>query len=114
MARGDRSDIDRLAHLLDSQFVLPGTNFRFGLDSLIGLIPGVGDLITGTLGLYIVHRAREEGASPFVIGRMIWNLLVDTILGSIPIFGDVFDFAFRANRKNAALLQRHLDKREAA
>ena len=114
MASRNRSDIDRLAKLLDTQFRLPGTGLRFGLDGLVGLLPGVGDLITGGLGLYIVHRARQEGASGVLIARMLWNLLIDTVLGAIPVFGDLFDFAFRANRKNAELLRRHLDRQEAA
>lgn len=114
MPAGNRADIDRLAKLLDSQFRIPGTGFRFGLDSLIGLIPGIGDAITGGLGLYIVHRARQEGAPGHVIVRMLWNLLVDTVLGAIPVIGDVFDFAFRANLKNARLLQRHLDRQRPA
>ncbi|WP_084417939.1 DUF4112 domain-containing protein [Henriciella litoralis] len=113
MPTGKRDDIDRMARLLDTQFRLPGTKMRFGLDFLVGLVPGVGDAVTGGLGLWIVHRARQEGASVFLLFRMIWNLLVDTVLGAIPLVGDIFDFAFKANRKNAAMLQRHLDKHEA-
>lgn len=107
-----RGDIDQLAKLLDAQFRLPGTGFRFGLDTIVGLIPGVGDALTGGLGLYIVHRARQEGAPGHLILRMLWNLLVDTVLGAIPLVGDIFDFAFKANLKNARLLQRHLDKQD--
>ncbi len=113
MPTGKRGDIDKLAELLDSKFRLPGTGFRFGLDSLIGLIPGVGDAITGGLGLWIIHRARQEGASGFLLVRMVWNLLVDMVLGAIPLIGDIFDFAFKSNTKNAQLLQRHLDRHEA-
>ncbi|MEQ8559043.1 MAG: DUF4112 domain-containing protein [Henriciella sp.] len=105
------SDIDKLAHLLDSQFRLPGTRLRFGLDSLIGLIPGIGDALTGGLGLYIVNRARQEGAPFFMIVRMLSNLLIDTILGAIPLVGDLFDFGFKANLKNTRMLQKHLDKK---
>lgn len=113
MPTGKRDDIDKLADLLDTRFRLPGTGFRFGLDSLIGLIPGVGDAVTGGLGLWIIHRARQEGASGLLIVRMIWNLLVDMLLGAIPLVGDIFDFAFKSNTKNARLLQRHLDRHEA-
>ncbi|WP_084395711.1 DUF4112 domain-containing protein [Henriciella aquimarina] len=109
----ETTDIDKLARLLDSQFRVPGTQMRFGLDGLIGLIPGIGDAISGGLGLYIVKRARQEGASGFLILRMLSNLLIDTILGAIPLVGDLFDFGFRANLKNAQLLQKHLDKRHA-
>jgi hypothetical protein len=110
MPTGNRSDIDRLAKLLDTQFKLPGTNFRFGLDGIIGLIPGIGDTVSGGLGLYIIHRARQEGASGGLIAKMIWNLLVDTVLGAIPLVGDLFDFAHKANAKNARLLQEYLDR----
>lgn len=113
MPTGNRADIDRLAKLLDTQFKLPGTNFWFGLDGIIGLVPGVGDTISGGLGLYIVHRARQEGASGGMMFKMIWNLLVDTILGAIPLVGDLFDFAHKANAKNARMLQEHLDKHAA-
>ena len=105
------SDIDRLARLLDSQFRIPGTGMRFGIDSIIGLVPGVGDVLSGGLGLYIVSRARREGAPWLLILRMLWNLLVDTLLGSIPIVGDLFDFGFQANLKNVKLLQGFLEKR---
>ena len=104
-------DIARLARLLDSQFRIPGTGIRFGVDALIGFVPGIGDLLSGGLGLYIVKRAREEGASGFVIARMLWNLLVDTVIGAIPLVGDLFDIEFKANMKNVKLLQKHLEKR---
>ncbi|MGB3627709.1 MAG: DUF4112 domain-containing protein [Henriciella sp.] len=113
MMAGRRDDIDRLATLLDARFKIPGTGFRFGLDSIVGLIPGVGDAITGGLGLYLVHRARQEGVPGHVTFRMLWNLLVDTLLGAIPLVGDIFDFAFKANLKNARMLQKHLDKQQA-
>ena len=77
---------------------------------MIGLVPGVGDAVSGGIGLYIIHRARQEGASGFLIFRMLWNLLVDTVLGAIPLVGDIFDFAFKSNAKNARLLQKHFDK----
>ena len=105
------ADIDRLAKFLDSEFRLPGTQLRFGMDGVIGLIPGIGDAITGGLGLYIVARAHREGAPKLMLLKMLWNLAVDTVLGAIPLVGDIFDFAHRANLKNAQLLQKHLDKR---
>lgn len=106
----DTSDIEQLADWLDTRFTLPGTNLRFGLDSLIGLIPGIGDGVTALLGLYIVGRARELGASPWLIARMLANLGIDSVLGAVPLLGDVFDFAFKANAKNIRLLMRHLEK----
>lgn len=111
MQERQTGDIDRLATFLDSEFRLPGTQMRFGMDGLIGLIPGIGDAITGGLGLYIVARAHREGAPKLTLLKMLWNLAVDTVLGTIPLVGDIFDFAHRANLKNARLLQKHLDKR---
>ena len=113
MPTGKRQDIDRLAKLLDTQFRLPGTQFRFGLDGIIGLIPGIGDAVSGGLGLYIIHRARQEGASVGMMVKMVWHLLIDTILGAIPLVGDLFDFGYKANAKNARMLRDHLDKHEA-
>lgn len=100
---------ERLARLLDSQFRLPGTNWRFGLDGLVGLFaPGAGDTITAALGLYIIVTAHRLGAPATIILRMLINLAVDWLVGSIPILGDIFDFAFKAHRRNLALLRRHL------
>lgn len=107
----DISDIVRLADLLDTKFAIPGTNWRFGLDSIIGLVPGIGDLITTGLGAYIIYRARELGAPGWLIASMTANLAIDGVIGAIPLVGDVFDFAFRANAKNVRMLRRHLDKR---
>lgn len=108
----DTSDIERLADLLDTKWVLPGTNWRFGLDSIIGLVPGIGDTVTTLMGAYIIVRARELGAPGHLQAAMVGNLLVDTVVGAVPLVGDVFDFAFRSNAKNVRLLKRHLDTRE--
>lgn len=107
------SDIELLARWLDTRFSIPGTGIRFGLDSLIGLIPGVGDASTAVIGLYLITRAWREGASFWVILRMLWNMLLDFLFGSIPLVGDIFDVVFRSNTKNARLLHRHLEKRAA-
>ena len=92
---------------MDSAFRLPG-GFRFGLDGLIGLIPGVGDAIGVVVSLYIVARARKLGVSRGTLVRMLANVGVEGLIGSIPILGDAFDFAFKANRRNLALLRRNL------
>ncbi len=102
-------DLEALAQLLDSRFSLFGV--KFGLDSLIGLIPGIGDLATGSIGLYLISKAALEGAGFFTIIRMIFNWLLDLLLGSIPGLGDIFDVAFRSNSMNVRLLQRHLEKK---
>jgi hypothetical protein len=104
-------DIDALADWLDTKFKIPGTGFRFGLDSLIGLIPGVGDAATLAAGLYIVARVVHLGAPAGLVARMLVSLGTDAVLGAIPIVGDVFDFAFKANAKNAERLRRHLRER---
>lgn len=106
----DTSDIDKLADLLDTKWVLPGTNWRFGLDSVIGLVPGVGDAVTTIMGAYIIVRARELGAPLHLQAAMVGNLAIDTIFGAVPLVGDIFDFAFRSNAKNVRMLRRHLDK----
>jgi hypothetical protein len=104
--------IDALATLMDTAFLVPGTQVRFGLDGLIGLVPGIGDAITTVISLYIVNEARALGAPPWLIARMIANVALDGVVGAVPLVGDVFDVAFRANRRNMALLRAHLDKAE--
>ena len=102
--------IDALATLLDTAIVIPGTQIRFGLDAVIGLVSGIGDVITTVLSLFIVSEARALGAPPLLIARMIANVALDGVVGVVPLAGDVFDVAFRANRRNMALLRDHLDK----
>jgi len=104
--------IDALATLLDTAFVIPGTGIRFGLDALIGLVPGIGDAITTLLSLYIVHEARALGAPRLLIGRMLSNVALDGLVGAVPVAGDIFDVALRANRRNIALLRAHLNRRD--
>ena len=113
LSRADRiARIDALATLMDTAFLIPGTQIRFGLDALIGLIPGIGDAITTVISLFIVSEARALGAPPLVIARMIANVALDGLVGAVPLAGDAFDVAFRANRRNMALLRAHLDKVE--
>lgn len=104
------SRIEAVAHLMDDLFEIPGTNVRVGLDAIIGLVPVVGDLISQAISSYIIWEARQLGVSRFTMGRMIANSAVDTVVGIIPFAGDAFDVAFRANRKNLALLKGHLAK----
>ena len=100
------ADLEFLARILDDVFHIPGTKIRFGLDPLIGLIPGIGDAISATLSSYLIWRAHKLGASRLTLLRMAGNLAVDTVLGAIPVFGDIFDVQFRANRRNLDLLRR--------
>ena len=99
--------INALAKLMDSQFRIPGTEYRFGLDSVIGLIPGVGDLSTFAVSGYMLTLMAKNGASGFVMARMILNILIDAIVGSIPLVGDIFDLGFKANNRNMKLMQEH-------
>ena len=101
--------LDALASLLDTAFIVPGTNIRFGIDALIGLVPGIGDAVTTLMSLYIVREARELGAPRHLIARMLVNVALDSVVGAVPLLGDAFDVMWRANRRNMALLQKHLD-----
>jgi hypothetical protein len=102
-----------LARLMDDQFVVPGTNFRFGWDSILGLFPGLGDVLTSAVSLLIVHHAWQTGASKLTLARMLGNVGVDFLVGAVPVVGDAFDVVWKANRKNARLLERHLHTQAA-
>ena len=106
--------IDALATLLDTAFILPGTNIRFGLDALIGLVPGIGDVVTTAMSLYIVHEAHQLGAPGNVLARMVANVALDGFVGAVPLVGDAFDVAFRANRRNIALLRDWMERESIA
>ncbi|NWG47296.1 MAG: DUF4112 domain-containing protein [Alphaproteobacteria bacterium] len=107
------ADAERLADWLDRRFVLPGTRIRFGFDSLLGLVPGIGDSLTAAIGVYVIVRAHEAGAPPLLLLRMGGNLLLDALVGSIPLLGDAFDVVFKANARNARLLRRHVERRRS-
>lgn len=99
--------MERLANLMDTQFRIPGTDIRFGLDAIIGLIPGIGDLSTFAVSGFMILVMARNGASSYVLARMVLNVLIDTIIGSIPLIGDLFDVAFKANTRNIRLMQEH-------
>lgn len=104
--------IRRLVRLLDEAFRIPGTNYRVGLDGLIGLVPVAGDLITGGLALWIIREAAEMGVPRRTLTRMFWNVGVDVTAGFVPAVGDLFDVAWKANVKNLALLEKHFAREE--
>lgn len=106
--------LDALASFMDSAVVIPGTNIRFGADALIGLIPGIGDAVTAGVSCLIILEARRMGAPAHVIARMIGNIALDGVVGVIPVVGDLFDVAFRANLRNMRLLRRHFEKIQRA
>jgi len=100
--------IELLVELLDRRFHVPGTNFRFGLDALMGLVPGIGDFLGMLIGSVLLWEAYRHNAPLTLMGRMIFNLWLDGVLGSIPLLGDTFDFFFKAHRRNLKLLQDHV------
>jgi hypothetical protein len=100
----------RFAWLLDELFRIPGTKQRVGLDALIGLVPGVGDTIGALLSTYIILEAARRGASIWTVTRMLANVGVETVVGAIPLLGDLFDVVFKANRRNMALLGDTLER----
>ena len=99
--------LETLARLMDAQFKIPGTEIRFGLDAVIGLIPGIGDLSTFAVSAYMVIVMARKGASGYLVARMILNIVIDAVIGSIPIIGDMFDVSFKANMKNLRLMKAH-------
>ncbi|HEX2601245.1 MAG TPA: DUF4112 domain-containing protein [Gemmatimonadaceae bacterium] len=97
-----------LSKLLDNSIPIPGTGWKIGFDPIVGLIPGIGDLIGALLSGYIVLEAARADVPTLTLARMILNVGVDTLLGAVPALGDVFDAAWKSNTKNVALLERHL------
>ena len=98
----------KVGWVLDSSFRVPGTQIRFGVDMIIGLVPGLGDLIGGALSLYIIVESARLGVPRSLLARMGWNVAVDTFVGEVPILGDAFDVVWKANMRNLALLEEHL------
>jgi hypothetical protein len=103
--------LQTVANLLDSAFVVPGTNQRVGIDAIIGLIPAVGDVLTTVLSSYIIWEARNLGASRFALARMAGNLGIHAVVGSIPVAGDLFDAFFRVNQRNMRILRSQLARK---
>ena len=105
-----RARVEAMEMLLERMFVVPGIKRPIGLDSIIGLIPVVGDIVTAAMGAYIVWEARNLGLPKWKLVRMAANVGFDTALGAIPLVGDAFDFFWRSNSRNLRILRRHLDK----
>ena len=100
--------LDNLAWLLDNSIKLPGTSWRIGLDGVIGLIPGIGDLAAGGLSTYILYQALKLKVPRAIIARMALNVLLESVIGVIPILGDLFDFVFKANQRNVNLMRKYV------
>lgn len=101
--------VRRLSHLLDSAILIPGTTFRIGLDPLLGLIPGAGDIVGTALSAYIVLEAARLGLPHQTLTRMVSNILFETVVGALPVVGDLVDATWKANVRNVALLEAHLN-----
>lgn len=109
------AEVEALAWLLDNSIPVPGTGGRrFGIDAVIGLVPGIGDIVSGALGLIVVWRGSRMGLPRIVVGRMLLNTLLDVAVGAIPILGDAFDLWFKASTRNLGLMRRHLERPDAS
>jgi hypothetical protein len=103
-------NLDFLSHVLDDWFRVPGTSIRFGLDGIIGLVPGLGDIIGGLASSFLVVAAWVRGVPYITLVRMVVNIGIEVLLGTVPLLGDAFDIAWKANRRNYALIVRHLEQ----
>jgi hypothetical protein len=103
-------NLEVLSHLLDDCFHIPGTGIRFGIDGIVGLVPAVGDVLTGLASCIMIFAAWVRGVPYITLARMSANLAIDVIIGAIPFLGDAFDIAWKANRRNYKLLTRHLEQ----
>lgn len=103
--------LDRLARMMDDAVKIPGTNFGVGLDGLIGLLPGVGDLVSAGIALHIVYEGRKIAPGHVYAAVMLANVVIDALIGVVPAVGDIFDFAFRANLRNIAIIRKGYEAR---
>ncbi|WP_306118848.1 MULTISPECIES: DUF4112 domain-containing protein [unclassified Roseitalea] len=106
--------LDRLADTLDSRFRIPGTPIRFGLDTLVGLVPGIGDTLVAAPSAWMIWRGHKMGVRRHRLAQMAANTGIDYVIGSIPLVGDIFDLGFKANLRNMAILRKELTGRTAA
>ena len=105
----DNENLDLIAHVLDDWFRIPGTRIRFGLDGIVGLIPGLGDILGGLASCILIFAAWYRGLPYVTLVRMVVNVAVEVIIGTIPFLGDAFDIAWKANRRNYVLMTRHIE-----
>ncbi|WP_052129586.1 DUF4112 domain-containing protein [Sphingomonas sp. 35-24ZXX] len=109
-----RQRVEMMEQLLERSFTLPGVGRKVGLDFVLGLVPVLGDVITGAMGLYIVWEARNLGMSKFQLARMAANVGFDSLIGAVPLVGDAFDFFWRSNSRNLKIIRKHLDRHHPA
>ena len=101
----DNEHLDMLSHILDDFLRIPGTPIRFGLDGIVGFIPGIGDILGGLASTIIIFAAWVRGVPTITIARMVMNVAIETAVGSVPVLGNLFDIGWRANRRNYKLLE---------
>ena len=101
--------VDRCSRLLDTKFQIPGTNIRFGLDFLLGLVPGTGDVLSMAFSGLLIATMAKHGASGRLVARMVINVMIDAICGAVPLLGNVFDLFYKANYRNALLMREYYD-----
>jgi hypothetical protein len=109
-----RRRVEGLEKLLENSFTVPVINRPIGLDAIAGLVPGIGDAITAAMGLYLVWEARNLGMPQWKLWRMAGNVGIDTLIGAVPLAGDLFDFLYRSNSRNLRIIRKHLDKHHPA
>jgi hypothetical protein len=116
-SRGDTSPrraslerLDRLSRLLDIAFLVPGTNIRFGVEAILRLVPGIGDAAASALSCWVLYEAYRLGVPPLLLARMMGNVVVEGMAGTVPIAGDLFDIRWRANRRNVGLLREYFER----
>jgi hypothetical protein len=102
--------IDALSKLFDTAFILPGTNVRFGIEAVMRLVPGIGDAVASALSCYLLYEAHRLEVPSHVFARLVANVAIEGVVGAIPLVGDLFDVAFRANRRNVAILKAHFER----
>lgn len=98
----------QISHVLDNAIGIPGSDIRVGLDPILGLLPGGGDVLTGLISVYIVYEGAKMGLPAATLGRMGFNIVLDTLSGTVPVLGDLFDVTWKANSQNVALLEKHI------
>jgi hypothetical protein len=103
--------LDMLATAFDTAFLVPGTQIRFGVESLLRLVPGIGDVAASALSIYLLYEAYQLGVPRLLFARMVANVALEGAMGAVPVAGDAFDVLFRANRRNVALLRAHFARR---
>lgn len=106
--------LQRVSDLMDRAFILPGTNIRFGFDSIVGLIPVVGDTLAFAVSVYIYSFAKPAGVPLHKRMRMAWNIFIDWLIGLVPLLGDILDVGFKANSKNMRIMMTHVESKPAA